>query len=923
MLKIKLIVSFLLALILLPFSLYGDTEVAGDVSGEWTAEGSPYIATGDVVLRNGETLDIDAGVEVLFRDNTAFYIHGQLTSNGSEEDSIYYMPEDEHQIWRGLRFINADRRSCLSYCVVAYGRAISNHAVNDTINSGGNIFIWNSDITIEHSRISYGQVTGHGAGIGIWRSDPIIRNCLVDQNLSNAQAGAVYLHQSSPDILNCRFIENQTAWGGGGLCLEQNSNPLIENCAFTGNLAATGGGIADYGGSPTIRQCTFCENSANTMGGGAYLRDDGSDPLVEWCTFYRNTADVGTGWGGGLLLRFNTGSEVRYCRFIENEALYGGGIYVQQNAGQRPQCSIHHDLFCDNLARVAGGAIAVSENMGNSALDVENCTFIYNSAQAQDEPNTAFSPRGSRIHFNSSIILGELPHFWDHNLITVEYSHISEGYNGRNNSPDDPQLFMKDSTWCLLWGSSPCVNSGDPNLPDDPDRSRNDRGWLHFPHDALGGLETDTLSADLEAGTRYQTTIHFQNDTGVPIYASPINNWREPDREITVDVTEITEDSEIHGVARTADGYLLSGGNSGDDPNQIYCLDNDFNLVEQLDQPGGIDGVGFFDLAYVGNGVFYGGDEEQICEFNADGELLDAYGSPMGLGFARALGVDVFHADQFIDVYIGGDEGNIVRTNDEMQERERFNVGSPVRAIGIKENSRAVYIATESAGGIGLLSILFPEDSSVVPLYPLDLPDGRRMGGFEVTQNWEAGKGTLIGIKEGDGDVADQLFVEHFYVSWLVVRPEWEFLMPGDEAEWEIEFTSNGMANGEYRDVIFLAVNGYGEGNEIQTILRVTGSPVDPRANDNTIPTTLQLNAVYPNPFNSSAIVRYSLPFATRATLTVYDPLGRRIATLFEGYRKAGVYTANLTAADLPSGLCFVRLKAGNEATIQKTIIIK
>ncbi|MBL0062513.1 MAG: hypothetical protein IPP40_13765 [bacterium] len=58
---------FVLFSLFIATSSFGDTLVSGEVQGEWTIEGSPYIAVGNPVLAADDTLIINAGVIVKFQ----------------------------------------------------------------------------------------------------------------------------------------------------------------------------------------------------------------------------------------------------------------------------------------------------------------------------------------------------------------------------------------------------------------------------------------------------------------------------------------------------------------------------------------------------------------------------------------------------------------------------------------------------------------------------------------------------------------------------------------------------------------------------------------------------------------------------------------------------------------------------------------
>ncbi len=89
------------------------------------------------------------------------------------------------------------------------------------------------------------------------------------------------------------------------------------------------------------------------------------------------------------------------------------------------------------------------------------------------------------------------------------------------------------------------------------------------------------------------------------------------------------------------------------------------------------------------------------------------------------------------------------------------------------------------------------------------------------------------------------------------------------------------------------------------------------------IPTEYYLSEAYPNPFNSATRISFGLPFASQVSVELFDISGRKIRTLIEEYKSAGNYTTTLFAADLSSGLYFVRLKASDQLFSNKIMLIK
>ncbi|MBN8546470.1 MAG: T9SS type A sorting domain-containing protein [Ignavibacteria bacterium] len=88
-------------------------------------------------------------------------------------------------------------------------------------------------------------------------------------------------------------------------------------------------------------------------------------------------------------------------------------------------------------------------------------------------------------------------------------------------------------------------------------------------------------------------------------------------------------------------------------------------------------------------------------------------------------------------------------------------------------------------------------------------------------------------------------------------------------------------------------------------------------------PTTFALYQNYPNPFNPSTMIRFSMPVNGNVALNVFNTLGEKVATLLNGQLEAGYHEVSFDAQNLPSGLYFYEIKAGDFSSIKKMILIK
>jgi hypothetical protein len=93
-------------------------------------------------------------------------------------------------------------------------------------------------------------------------------------------------------------------------------------------------------------------------------------------------------------------------------------------------------------------------------------------------------------------------------------------------------------------------------------------------------------------------------------------------------------------------------------------------------------------------------------------------------------------------------------------------------------------------------------------------------------------------------------------------------------------------------------------------------------------PMRATLDQNFPNPFNPSTVIRYTLPRGERVRLSVYDVRGALVATLFDGTRPAGPGEVRWHGTDdngnrVGSGVYFCRLRAGDELLTHKMVLVQ
>lgn len=117
-----------------------------------------------------------------------------------------------------------------------------------------------------------------------------------------------------------------------------------------------------------------------------------------------------------------------------------------------------------------------------------------------------------------------------------------------------------------------------------------------------------------------------------------------------------------------------------------------------------------------------------------------------------------------------------------------------------------------------------------------------------------------------------------------------------------------------------------GEGGGVQLFYEAkitVASPVSIDTDDSEIPGQVTLSANYPNPFNPSTVVPFSMPEAGAVKLDVYDATGRKVQTLVDQVMSAGRHQVSVNASNWASGVYLYVLQTPDVTLTRKMLLIK
>ncbi len=331
------------------------TNVSGEIGTQtWTKAGSPYYATGDLVVPRGERLDIEPGVEVLFTSPNEFRVYGQLYALGHPEAKIRFA-HATGSLWHGLH-ITSWEACVLSHVEITHARNLDDGS--GTVRTGGGLIIdgYGGRVGM-YDVLIHGNEGRRGGGMYVEGANVTAMRCTLRTNTASLAGGGAYFSHATASMSDCVFDGNAARdtphdgrhGSGGGLTVAQ-STVSMTNCAVVGNsaldahvqadegpgdsYASCGGGADVRGGSDvTMTACLIENNESRDCGGGVNVASStvpGASLRMEDCTLRANRATWWSGRGGGLRVQ-NSSAVIRRSVFEENSGGHGGGVGTSGN----------------------------------------------------------------------------------------------------------------------------------------------------------------------------------------------------------------------------------------------------------------------------------------------------------------------------------------------------------------------------------------------------------------------------------------------------------------------------------------------------------------------------------------------------------------------------------------------------------------
>ncbi|MCP4633375.1 MAG: T9SS type A sorting domain-containing protein, partial [candidate division Zixibacteria bacterium] len=141
------------------------------------------------------------------------------------------------------------------------------------------------------------------------------------------------------------------------------------------------------------------------------------------------------------------------------------------------------------------------------------------------------------------------------------------------------------------------------------------------------------------------------------------------------------------------------------------------------------------------------------------------------------------------------------------------------------------------------------------------------------------------------------------------------YAMVGDYEYWAFcgDYPSTKLDSASFDFLIF---PGLGRGAEDWNLTNWFGDSEN-------LPQVTELTGNFPNPFNATTVISYSISEDTDISLEVYNLMGQKVETLVSGPQTAGFKTVQWDAADYSSGVYFYKLSAGKQVFTKRMTLLK
>jgi hypothetical protein len=451
-----------------PLTLTAQTFISGSTAGVWNAAGNPYIVTGDCVIAEDDSLTVEEGVLIEFNGNYLFQVNGLMSCEGAEGSEIQVFADN------GGLFVIDGGTARWSYV---------NASVNESFPEES-FLITGDDCLIDFNRVEYwsnsrGLIEISASGLTLTDSDlQFAKDDWFDGNsLISAEMSDVEI---TGNLIEFSLDPDYNAASGTNIHLPQAGQTLVAGNQITGVV--------------------FIESDDDVASLSGLYGGDGSVHLNEFSL----TADIPPGI---------TQPEIDL-------------VGIQYFTGVIDSCQIVVDTGeADNVSGSAAALSSCEGTIRRNLILVSGETWAYGISSSEgDIVNNTLEIVGNDPVADSHIAVAYCYGTLKNNIITGvgtavdgfgNLDHIYNCYWGFDSGVNVPPLEVGEIYADPLFDDdyhltnlSPCINTGDPDSPFDPDNTRADMG-AYYTDQSDRAVITDYYPTDFTSAPEYTEQLFW------------------------------------------------------------------------------------------------------------------------------------------------------------------------------------------------------------------------------------------------------------------------------------------------------------------------------------------------------------------------------------------------------------------------------
>ncbi len=422
-------------------------------------------------------------------------------------------------------------------------------------------------------------------------------------------------------------------------------------------------------------------------------------------------------------------------------------------------------------------------------------------------------------------------------------------------------------------------------------------------------VEVQEIAGELTWGDSLQVPVIVHNTGSADLAVNFVKEgeWEPFELYLSLPVQTLTGDSKLFGVEIADSSFWISGGNNDLEPNHLYRFSFDGQIQAILDQPPTGSTWGWYDLAWDGQ-YLYGSSGDLLIGMDAEGTVRDSIAGPLALH--RALAYDpatdhFFAGDNTSDIVEFDRSGAVIHSwpHDLHVQGLAWHPQSP--------EGYSLYIFSQDGPELQQVSKLNPATGAI--LYVTDLPGvpGEQAGGATISSDLDPDRWCLVTLIQGAAGGFDRVDVRSLeaYAPWLEVEPEAQVIPADGTLEATAILDGAAVPPGEYGINLVIEHNAADPEVVIPASLIVQPTGVE-EPSEVQLPAAFAVGPVYPNPFNAQTIIPIALPERSQITMTLYNLMGQRVISIYDGIQDAGQAKVRFDLPYLTSGVYFYRVEA-------------